>query len=149
MLDQAHRYADSDAYALRAGLAKRLSVKPEELAFGHGSNELIDLLCRTFAGPEQHAVIGTPSFACYRLSLLAAQVPFAKYLMARRGFDPAMLDTFTRDLATKRNTVMRDAALPLLERGKVFIAVGALHLLGKDGLVELLRGAGYRVTAVE
>jgi len=78
VLGQAHRYADSDAHALRMGLSQRLSVAPEELAFGHGSNELIDLLCRTFAGPDQHAVIGAPSFACYRLSLLAAQVPFSE-----------------------------------------------------------------------
>jgi histidinol-phosphate aminotransferase len=78
VLGQAHRYADSDAHALRTGLAQRLSVAPAELAFGHGSNELIDLLCRTFAGPEQHAVIGVPSFACFRLSLLAAQVPFTE-----------------------------------------------------------------------
>jgi len=77
-LGQAHRYADSDAYALRTALGQRLSVAADELAFGHGSNELIDLLCRTFAGPEQHAVIGAPSFACYRLSLLAAQVPFTE-----------------------------------------------------------------------
>jgi histidinol-phosphate aminotransferase len=78
VLGQAHRYADSDAYALRTRLAQRLSVAGDELAFGHGSNELIDLLCRTFAGPEQHAVIGVPSFACYRLCLLAAQVPFTE-----------------------------------------------------------------------
>jgi histidinol-phosphate aminotransferase len=78
VLGQAHRYADSDAYALRTGLSQRLAVARDELALGHGSNELIDLLCRTFAGPEQHAVIGAPSFACYRLSLLAAQVPFTE-----------------------------------------------------------------------
>jgi uncharacterized protein YbaP (TraB family) len=80
---------------------------------------------------------------------LAATVPFAKYLVAQRGFDPAVLDDFANEIATKRNFVMRDAALPLLEAGKVFIAVGALHLFGKDGLVELIRRAGYRVTAVE
>jgi uncharacterized protein YbaP (TraB family) len=80
---------------------------------------------------------------------LAAQVPFAKYLIAQRGFDPGMLDAFTNEIATKRNLVMRDAALPLLKTGKLFIAVGALHLFGQDGLVELFRRAGYRVTAVE
>jgi histidinol-phosphate aminotransferase len=75
---QAHRYADSNAHALRSELAALFGVTPGEIAFGHGSNELIDLLCRTFAGPEQHAVLGVPSFACYRLSLLAAQVPFTE-----------------------------------------------------------------------
>ena len=44
---------------------------------------------------------------------------------------------------------MRDAALPLLAKGNVFIGVGALHLPGRDGLVQLLRDKGYTVTAVE
>jgi histidinol-phosphate aminotransferase len=77
-LSQAHRYADSNVHALRSALARQLAVDPNELAFGHGSNELIDLLCRTFAGPDDHAVLGAPSFVCYRLSLLAAQVPITE-----------------------------------------------------------------------
>ena len=36
-----------------------------------------------------------------------------------------------------------------LDEGGVFIAVGALHLPGRQGLVALLREAGYTVTAVE
>lgn len=35
----------------------------------------------------------------------------------------------------------------MLEEGNRFIAVGALHLAGKKGLVELLRKQGYTVTA--
>ena len=77
-LNEMHRYADSNAHSLRMALAKHLVVTPEEISFGHGSNELIDLFCRAFAGPEDHAVIGVPSFACYRLSLLGAQVPFTE-----------------------------------------------------------------------
>jgi histidinol-phosphate aminotransferase len=73
-----HRYPDPDAHALRRRLAAVHGVAPSELIFGHGSNELIDLMCRTFAGPDDHAVIGTPSFACYRLSLLAAAVPMTE-----------------------------------------------------------------------
>ena len=48
-----------------------------------------------------------------------------------------------------RNLRMRDAALPLLADGGAFIAVGALHLPGAIGLVELLRGAGFTVTPGE
>jgi histidinol-phosphate aminotransferase len=73
-----HRYQDTHAFELRARLASLHGVQPDELAFGHGSNELIDLICRAFAGPGDHAVIGTPSFVCYRLSLLAADVPMTE-----------------------------------------------------------------------
>lgn len=74
-LTSSHLYPDANAFALRARVAALHGVDPAELAFGHGSNELIDLICRTFAGPEDHAVIGAPSFACYALSLTAADVP--------------------------------------------------------------------------
>jgi uncharacterized protein YbaP (TraB family) len=39
-------------------------------------------------------------------------------------------------------------AEPYLAKGNAFIAVGAMHLPGKDGLVELFRQAGYRVEPV-
>jgi uncharacterized protein YbaP (TraB family) len=80
---------------------------------------------------------------------LATSVPFSKRLAERAGYDPSPLDTFERDIGTRRNYGMRDAALPLLEAGGAFIAVGALHLLGKDGLIELFRAAGYTVTPIE
>ena len=40
-------------------------------------------------------------------------------------------------------------ALPLIEEGGAFIAVGALHLSGDTGLVALLRRTGYKVTPVD
>lgn len=45
-----------------------------------------------------------------------------------------------------RNATMRERAEPLLRKGRAFIAVGALHLVGPDGLVALLRKDGYRLT---
>ena len=54
-------------------------------------------------------------------------------------------DEFTRLLLVGRNEVMAERAAPLLAEGGAFIAVGALHLSGKDGLIERFRAAGYRV----
>jgi len=54
----------------------------------------------------------------------------------------------TRRLLADRNATMAERAAPLLEKGGAFIAVGALHLSGKGGLIELLRGKGYQVTNV-
>jgi uncharacterized protein YbaP (TraB family) len=44
---------------------------------------------------------------------------------------------------------MRDRALPLLKRGGAFIAVGAAHLPGKEGLLSLFEKDGYEVETVE
>lgn len=54
---------------------------------------------------------------------------------------------FEETMITARNRVMAERAEPILARGNAFVAVGALHLPGTDGLVELLRKQGYTVTA--
>ena len=57
-------------------------------------------------------------------------------------------DEFTRLLLVSRNEVMATRAAPLLAGGGAFIAVGALHLSGKSGLIERIRAAGYHVVDV-
>jgi len=44
-----------------------------------------------------------------------------------------------------RNRRMAEALLPLLAEQRVFIAVGALHLPGETGLIQVLRRNGYEV----
>jgi histidinol-phosphate aminotransferase len=70
-----HRYPDDAAHVLRRRIARLHTIAVNEIALGHGSNELIDLCVRAFAIPSEHAVIGAPSFACYGLSLQAANIP--------------------------------------------------------------------------
>ncbi|MFQ5881288.1 MAG: histidinol-phosphate transaminase [Candidatus Methylomirabilales bacterium] len=61
-----HRYPDGGCYSLRHGLSRRLGVRPEELCFGNGSNELLELTARAFLGPEDEVVIAHPAFIVYR-----------------------------------------------------------------------------------
>jgi uncharacterized protein len=56
---------------------------------------------------------------------------------------------FEETMITQRNRVMAERGAPLLAQGNVFMAVGALHLAGPQGVVELLRGKGFTLTAVE
>jgi uncharacterized protein YbaP (TraB family) len=58
-------------------------------------------------------------------------------------------EAFNQSLITDRNAVMAERALPYIEKGNVFMAVGALHLPGEEGLVELIRGQDFTVTSVE
>lgn len=44
-----------------------------------------------------------------------------------------------------RNKLMLKRMMPRLKEGNAFIAVGALHLPGKEGLLSLLEAAGYSV----
>ncbi len=56
---------------------------------------------------------------------------------------------FQKRIITDRNAVMAERAAPIIDKGDAFIAVGALHLPGREGVVALLRRAGYTVTAIE
>ncbi|WP_048644969.1 TraB/GumN family protein [Nitratireductor soli] len=52
---------------------------------------------------------------------------------------------FDQAMVKARNGVMAERAMPILAQGNAFIAVGALHLPGEEGLIEKLRKAGYIV----
>lgn len=57
--------------------------------------------------------------------------------------------TAWRLVAVERNRRMAERAAPELRKGGAMIAVGALHLPGAEGLVELLRAQGFTLTRVE
>jgi uncharacterized protein YbaP (TraB family) len=80
---------------------------------------------------------------------LAAMWPLQLALAKQVGTSPKAFDSAENSLIVARNLRMRDKALASLRHGGVMIAVGALHLPGKQGLVALLRAAGYTVSAVE
>lgn len=61
---------------------------------------------------------------------------------------PATRTYFQREGIDRRNAGMLESALPLLEQGCTFIAVGALHLPGPSGLVQGLRAAGFQLSSM-
>jgi uncharacterized protein len=63
--------------------------------------------------------------------------------------DMAEIEMFMQRLVVKRNVIMAKRARRLINGGNAFIAVGALHLAGKEGVVQLLKNAGYRVEPAE
>jgi histidinol-phosphate aminotransferase len=75
-LERVHRYPDAEAPSLRAALAQSLRVGADEVVVSNGSNELLELLVRTFCAGGEHVVFGEPSFVVYRLACLAQGVPF-------------------------------------------------------------------------
>lgn len=81
-----HRYPDASQSRLREVLAARLGVDGKELLFGNGSDELIALLCATFAEPRANEpcakiAYAVPGFVVFRTAALAhglepIEVPF-------------------------------------------------------------------------
>jgi histidinol-phosphate aminotransferase len=70
-LDQVHLYPDGDCFYLKRGLAQKLGVPPEQLIFGNGSNEIIELAARTFMRPGDEAVMAEQAFVVYQLIVQA------------------------------------------------------------------------------
>jgi len=73
---------------------------------------------------------------------------WSREMTIRHGSE-ATWDSFRSLLIDTRNERMAERAVPFIEAGNAFIAVGALHLPGQAGLVQLLRDRGYKVTAVD
>jgi uncharacterized protein YbaP (TraB family) len=75
--------------------------------------------------------------------------PFFETVMPPGADEAESYAAFQEAMVDARNRHMAEAARPILDEGGAFVAVGALHLAGKDGLVALLRKDGYAVEAVE
>lgn len=71
-LERLHRYPEGNCYYLRQALAARLGVGESQLIFGNGSNEIIELIVRTFLQPGEDAVMSDQAFVVYRLIVQAA-----------------------------------------------------------------------------
>jgi histidinol-phosphate aminotransferase len=66
-----HRYPDGDARALRQAIGRRFDLDPERIVCGAGSDELIQLLLRAYAGPGEEVLYSAHGFLMYRLGALS------------------------------------------------------------------------------
>ena len=85
----------------------------------------------------------------YDQRLITAYIPLTLRLEPADADSGKMMAFVEQDLTIKRNRIMLRRAEKLLAKGDAFIAVGALHLPGEEGLVELIRAAGYKVVPLQ
>ena len=71
LLKEQGRYPDGSGHALRHRLAEHHGVAAEQITLGNGSNDVLDLIARTFLGPGRSTVISQHAFAVYVLSSTA------------------------------------------------------------------------------
>jgi histidinol-phosphate aminotransferase len=80
-----HRYPDGGAVVLAEKLGARLGVDPRRIVFGNGSNEVLELACRLFAGPGDEVLFSADAFLVYPLVATAAGATPVK--APPRGFE--------------------------------------------------------------
>lgn len=68
-----NRYPDGGGYRLKEALSRKYNVEPSQIILGNGSNEIIELLVRTFMGPGDEAVMADLTFVVYKLVVTASR----------------------------------------------------------------------------
>jgi len=67
LADEAHRYPDGGATALREAIGLRFGLDPARIVCGCGSDELLTLLGRSFAGPGDEVLFSEHGFLMYAI----------------------------------------------------------------------------------
>jgi len=62
------RYPDGNSYQLRDALAEFWKVRSNQILLGNGSNEVLELIARTFAGLGDEIIFSQYAFAVYEIS---------------------------------------------------------------------------------
>ena len=94
-LREAHLYPDGSSFDLTSKVSERLNIGRDQLVFGNGSNEVLELVAHAFLGPGTEAVMGVHGFVVYKLVTL---------LMGAKPIEIPM-PNFRNDLAAMRAAV--------------------------------------------
>ena len=62
-----NRYPDSQGYYLKKALAKFLNVEPGNIVLGNGSDELIDIILKTFVEEDEQIITADFTFLEYKI----------------------------------------------------------------------------------
>lgn len=66
-LPELARYPDGSGFKLKAAIAQKMAVDSRQITLGNGSNEILELVARTFLTPELNVVFSQHAFAVYPL----------------------------------------------------------------------------------
>ena len=135
--------------ALAAGKGvEGLETLEEQLSVFDGLSEAhqVEMLRDTLDNLAQVRADYDAMLAAWLERDLAALVALGENSLQRAG--PGLARQFNQTLIVDRNRRMVERLRKPLALGDGFIAVGALHLPGQEGLLHLLEQQGYRVTPV-
>ena len=99
--EEMNLYPDGGGFYLKRELAKRLSVTPEEIVLGNGSDEITTFLALCYLGPRRGIVTSDYAFVRYRMAAEMVNAPVTLIPMKRFRHD-----TEAMARAVTRSTVM-------------------------------------------
>ncbi len=94
-------YPDANGYYLKNRLAARLGVAPEQITLGNGSNDVLDLVARTFLDGGTEAVYSQYAFLVYAIVTQACGAT----ARVARAFDASNPQAYGHDLGAMLDLV--------------------------------------------
>lgn len=78
------RYPDGAGFALKSAISTHFNIDAQGLVLGNGSNDVLELIGRTFAGPGDEVIFSQYGFAVYPITVqaigaVAVEVPASNY----------------------------------------------------------------------
>ena len=96
-----------------------------------------------------HYELGQREFAGLKASYLKQDLgALYRYSQRYTAAGEPLYKRLMQALLVDRNSRMAERMRPMLEQGGAFIAIGALHLTGEEGVLALLEKQGYQLQAV-
>jgi len=72
LLGGLHRYPDGAGFYLKKAISDKFGLPVEGIILGNGSNELLEIIVRTFLLEGENAIMAEPSFVVYKMAAQAA-----------------------------------------------------------------------------
>ena len=61
------RYPDGNSFALREAVSNKFNVSPDQIVFGNGSNDILELVARAYLSADSEVIYSQHAFAVYPL----------------------------------------------------------------------------------
>ena len=83
------RYPDSEGIFLRSELAKKFKLDPRKIILGSGSDQIFELICKSFLNKNDEVIVPEYSFIIYRIysKIYGAKIKYAKEKNFRISID--------------------------------------------------------------
>jgi histidinol-phosphate aminotransferase len=125
-LEQSNYYPDGNCTRLRERLSQTLSVKPDEIVFGAGADEVLAMIGKVFVNPGDECVTAAVTFSQYEASAVSMGGAMVFVPMKNNAYD---LDAIYKRLTEKTKVVF--LANPNNPTGTMFSAAEQENFLKK------------------
>ncbi len=101
-LNDLTRYPDANGFELKAAIAAKFGVNPNQITLGNGSNDLLELFAHTFAGEKNEIIYSQYAFIVYPLVTKAINATAREIPAKNWGHD---LDGFLKAINEKTKLI--------------------------------------------